>query len=55
MFSKDDDAVPVSHAGKYQKKLNRAKFVIYESKNGHFQIPKFPEIVKMIKRDVRIG
>ncbi|TSC73696.1 MAG: Uncharacterized protein G01um101444_478 [Parcubacteria group bacterium Gr01-1014_44] len=53
LFSKDDDAVPVSHAEKYRKKLKNAKIVIYNSKNGHFKISKFPEIVKMIKNDVK--
>jgi predicted alpha/beta hydrolase family esterase len=52
MFSKDDDVVPVSHAEKYRKKLPKAKIIIYKSKNGHFKISKFPEIVKMIKNDV---
>jgi predicted alpha/beta hydrolase family esterase len=49
MFSKDDDVVPVSHADKYKDKLKKAKIIIYESKNGHFQIEEFPEIVEMIK------
>jgi hypothetical protein len=53
MFSKDDDVVPVSHAEKYRKKLKNAKIIIYESKNGHFKISEFPEIIKMIKKDVR--
>jgi predicted alpha/beta hydrolase family esterase len=53
MFSKDDDDVPVSHAEKYKKKLKNPKIIIYKSKNGHFKISKFPEIVKMIKEDVR--
>ncbi len=53
MFSKDDDVVPVSHAGKYGKKLKKAKIIIYKSKNGHFKISKFPEIVRMIKSDVK--
>ena len=48
-FSKDDDSVPVSHAEKYRKKLQKAEIIIYKSKNGHFKIPKFPEIIKMIK------
>lgn len=51
LFSEDDDIVPVSHAKRYEKKLRNAKFIIYKSKNGHFQISKFPEIVKMIKTD----
>lgn len=53
LFSKDDNTVPVSHAEKYRKKLKNAKIIIYKSKNGHFKIPKFPEIVHMIKNDVR--
>ncbi len=53
MFSMDDDSVPISHAEKYRNKLKEAKIVIYKSKNGHFKIPKFPEIVKMIKEDVK--
>ncbi len=53
LFSKDDDAVPVSHAEKYRNKLKNAKIIIYKSKNGHFRISKFPEIVKMIKNDIK--
>lgn len=53
LFSKDDNVVPVSHAEKYRKKLKNAKIIIYKSKNGHFQVSKFPEIVKMIKKDIR--
>jgi len=52
IFSKDDNCVPVSHAEKYKEKLPDAKIIIYENKNGHFQIKEFPEIVEMIKRDV---
>ncbi len=50
MFSEDDDVVPVAHADKYKNKLKNAKFFIYKSKNGHFRITKFPEIVKIIKK-----
>ena len=53
LFSKDDDVVPVSQAEKYRKKLKNAKIIIYKSKNGHFNIPKFPEIIRMIKNDTR--
>lgn len=53
MFSKDDDVVPLSHAFKYKKKLSNAKIIIYKNKNGHFRISKFPEIVKMIKKDIK--
>lgn len=52
MFSEDDDDVPVAHAEKYRSKLVNAKIIIYKSKNGHFKIKKFPEIIKMIKKDV---
>jgi hypothetical protein len=49
MFSEDDDCVPVSHAEKYRNKLKKAKIFIYPNKNGHFRVPEFPEIVRMIK------
>lgn len=49
MFSKDDEVVPVSHAEKFRNKLNKSEIIIYESKNGHFKIPEFPEIIKIIK------
>ena len=52
LFSEDDDVVPVSHAEKYRKKLGNARIIIYKSKNGHFNVPKFPEIVKLIKADI---
>ncbi|MCK5107506.1 MAG: alpha/beta hydrolase [Nanoarchaeota archaeon] len=52
MFSEDDDVVPVSHAEKYKNKLPNAKMIIYKSKNGHFKIPEFPEIIKLIKKDI---
>ncbi len=53
MFSKDDDCVPVSHAKKYREKLKNSEIIIYDSKNGHFGIEEFPEIVEMIKEDVQ--
>lgn len=53
LFSKDDDIVPVTHAKKYRKKLKNAKILIYKNKHGHFQISKFPEIITMIKNDVK--
>jgi predicted alpha/beta hydrolase family esterase len=53
MFSKDDDVVPLNHSKKYAKKLKNPRIIVYKSKNGHFKISKFPEIVKMIKRDVK--
>jgi len=51
LFSEDDDVVPVSHAKKYENKLKNADIKIYKSKNGHFNISTFPEIIKMIKKD----
>lgn len=54
LFSKDDDVIPISHAKKYKDKLKKARLIVYESKNGHFNISKFPEIVKMIKKDVTL-
>lgn len=53
LFSKDDDVVPVAHGEKYRKKLKNAKIVVYKSKNGHFLIEKFPEIIKLIKSDIK--
>lgn len=53
MFSKDDPVVPVSHAEKFKNKIPHAKVVIYNDKNGHFRVTRFPEIVKMIKKDVK--
>ena len=53
LFSKDDEIIPISHAEKYKKKLSNTKVVIYRSKNGHFKIAKFPEIIRMIKSDVK--
>jgi hypothetical protein len=53
MFSADDDVVPVTHAEKYRDKLKNVKIIIYKSKNGHFKVSKFPEIVKMIKEDIK--
>ncbi len=53
LFSKDDDVVPVFHAKKYEKKFKNAKIIVYKSKNGHFKISTFPEIIKMIKSDLK--
>lgn len=53
LFSKKDDVVPVSHAYKFAKKLKKTKIIIFPRIKGHFRIRKFPEIVKMIKRDVK--
>jgi predicted alpha/beta hydrolase family esterase len=53
LFSADDECVPPYHAEKYQEKLKNTKIIIYKSKNGHFCVPTFPEIIKMIKEDVK--
>ena len=52
MFSKNDDVVPISHAEKFREKLPNSKIIIFESKNGHFQIEEFPELIEMIKKDL---
>lgn len=52
LFSKDDEVVPPSQAEKFRKKLKNAKIIIYKSKNGHFKISEFPEIIRLIKKDV---
>lgn len=49
-FSKDDKVVPLEHSAKYSQKLNNADIVILDSKNGHFRITEFPELVKLIKQ-----
>jgi predicted alpha/beta hydrolase family esterase len=51
MFSRDDEVVPVAHAAKYAAKFKKATIIIYSSKNGHFKLSEFPEIVKMIHKD----
>jgi predicted alpha/beta hydrolase family esterase len=51
LFSKDDPVVPASHAEKYAKRLKRARIVIFTSKNGHFKVAEFSEIVYMIRAD----
>lgn len=52
-FSKDDPCIPISHAEKYKAKLKNVKIEIFESKNGHFKIEEFPEIIDAIKKDVK--
>ncbi len=53
LFSENDDVVPVFHAKKYKNKLKNANVIIYKHIKGHFKISKFPEIIKMIKEDVK--
>lgn len=51
LFSQNDDVVPVTHAEKYRHRLPFANISIYRGKNGHFNVPTFPEIVRMIKKE----
>lgn len=53
LFSENDDVVPVSHADKYAHKLKKSRIIIYPDINGHFKISRFPEIVKMIKTNIK--
>lgn len=53
LFSKNDQVVPLSQAKKYARKLKHAKIIIYKHIKGHFRVSKFPEIVAMIKKDVK--
>ena len=53
LFSEDDDVVPVEHAEKFKKKLPNADIRVYKEKNGHFKISEFPEIVDLIKEDLK--
>jgi predicted alpha/beta hydrolase family esterase len=48
MFSKDDDVVPVGHADKFRERLSDPEIITYESKNGHFQVREFPELIAKI-------
>lgn len=53
LFSKNDPVVPPSQAKKYAAKLKNAKIIVYDHIAGHFQVSEFPEIVRMIKADVK--
>jgi len=53
LFSKNDDVIPISHAEKYANKLKKSDVIIYDHIHGHFKISEFPEIVKMIKEDIK--
>lgn len=53
LFSKTDDVVSESHAKKYRKKLPNASVIVYDDMNGHFQLEKFPDLVKMVKSDLK--
>ena len=53
LFSKKDEVVPIYHANKYKSKLKNARIIIYNNIKGHFVVSEFPEIVKMIKNDLK--
>ncbi len=53
LFSQNDDVVPAAHAGKYAKKLPQARVIVYPHIKGHFRISEFPEIIKMIREDLK--
>ncbi len=53
LFSRNDDVVPIAHAYKYANKLKKSEVIIFDHISGHFKIPEFPEIIKMIKNDVK--
>lgn len=53
MFSEDDPIVPIAHANKFQKKLKNSTFHTYKNKKGHFGVPVFPELTKLIKQYVK--
>lgn len=48
-FSKDDPVIPLEHVAAYSRKLINSRIILVDKKNGHFRVPKFPELVKMIK------
>lgn len=50
--SKDDPVVPFVDADKYKKALPEAKMVVFKNRE-HFNQESFPEIIKMIKNDVK--
>ena len=52
LFSSEDTVIPASHAEKYRQKLPNAKIKILKNIKGHFEVEKFPEIVRMIKKDI---
>ena len=53
MFSKQDKVVPPIHAKRYAAKLSRAEIYMYPHVTGHFQIEKLPELVQMIRQDLK--
>ena len=52
-FSQEDPVVPVTHAEKYRSKLPHARIIIYPHIQGHFEVSEFPELVQLIKKDLK--
>ncbi len=53
LFSENDDVVPAAHSAKYATKLTKAHIAVYPHVAGHFKISEFPEIIKMIKGELK--
>lgn len=53
LFSSDDDVVPLSQAAKYAKKLPGAKIMVLDKMGGHFKVSEFPQILKLLKEDIK--
>ncbi len=53
LFSENDNVVPLSHSKKYKDKLPSSKLIVLNNKNGHFQVEEFPELVELIKKDLK--
>lgn len=53
LFSEKDDVIPVAHAYKYYNQLKLANLIVFYNIKGHFKVAKFPEIIKLIKRDIQ--
>lgn len=53
MFSEDDHIVPSEHAEKFRQNLQKAEINIFQDKNGHFRVEKFPELVEKINQDLK--
>lgn len=53
MYSWDDPVVPLEHSEKYKEKLKNSEFFTYNNNFWHFQMEEFPEIVEIIKNDLK--
>lgn len=53
LFSKQDKVVPPINAKRYAAKLSRAEIHMYPHVTGHFQVEKLPELVRMIRQDLK--